>query len=63
MPRHAATESEALAVRQGAMLARTRRHFFHECGVGVGKIALAGLFAESVAAPGMAAEAPVGTGA
>lgn len=30
-----------------AGLARTRRHFFHECGVGVGKMALAGLLAEA----------------
>jgi hypothetical protein len=27
--------------------ARTRRHFFHDCGIGVGKIALASLLAES----------------
>src|SRR6187401_3018930 len=26
--------------------ARTRRHFFHDCGIGVGKIALASLLAE-----------------
>lgn len=30
-------------------LARTRRHFFRDCGVGVGKIALASLLAEGVA--------------
>lgn len=33
-----------------AGLARTRRHFFHECGVGVGKMALAGLLAEATRA-------------
>ena len=27
-----------------------RRHFFHDCGIGVGKIALAGLLAESLPA-------------
>lgn len=28
--------------------ARTRRHFFHDCGIGVGKMALASLLAESL---------------
>jgi hypothetical protein len=34
--------------------ARTRRHFFHDCGIGVGKIALASLLAEGMGygAPG-----------
>src|SRR5438874_10231156 len=36
-------------------LASTRRHFFHECGVGVGKIALASLLTGTV--PGKAAAA------
>ena len=35
----------------------TRRHFFRECGIGVGKIALAGLLAESL--PGTAVAAAV----
>jgi hypothetical protein len=38
----------------------TRRHFFKECGVGVGKIALASLLTDAFAArAGRAAEAPV----
>ena len=37
----------------------TRRHFFHDCGIGVGKIALAGLLAEAAARPAVAA-APAG---
>lgn len=32
------------------LLHRTRRHFFQECGIGLGKIALASLLAEGVAA-------------
>ena len=32
------------------LLARTRRHFFRECGVGVGRIALASLLADSLPA-------------
>jgi hypothetical protein len=32
------------------LLARTRRQFFHDCGVGVGRIALASLLAESLPA-------------
>ena len=39
------------------MLDVTRRHFFHECGVGVGKIALAGLLARSLERPAAAAAA------
>jgi len=31
------------------LLQQTRRHFFHDCGIGVGKMALAGLLAESAA--------------
>ena len=35
------------------LLHRTRRHFFHDCGIGVGKIALASLLAkESFGAQG-----------
>src|SRR5262245_27162509 len=30
----------------GELLLRTRRHFFRDCGMGVGKIALAGLLAD-----------------
>jgi hypothetical protein len=39
----------------------TRRHFFRDCGIGVGKIALAGLLADAVggrAAAGGAARGP-----
>ena len=35
---------------QPSLLLRTRRHFFHDCGVGVGKIALASLLAGSLSA-------------
>ncbi|HTN77420.1 MAG TPA: DUF1501 domain-containing protein, partial [Pirellulaceae bacterium] len=38
-----------------APLNPARRHFFQECGVGVGKIALASLLAGSVATPASAA--------
>ncbi|HEY1785758.1 MAG TPA: DUF1501 domain-containing protein, partial [Pirellulales bacterium] len=38
------------------LLALTRRHFFGQCGVGVGKIALASLLAESLARGAVAAE-------
>ncbi|MEK6235839.1 MAG: DUF1501 domain-containing protein, partial [Planctomycetales bacterium] len=31
-------------------LHRTRRHFFHDCGIGVGKMALASLLAENMSA-------------
>jgi len=41
--------------------ARTRRHFFHDCGIGVGKIALASLLAESLRTP--ASGAPRGPNA
>jgi hypothetical protein len=41
------------------LLAITRRHFFHECGVGVGKIALASLLTNAFTAPGRAAPATV----
>lgn len=40
-------------------LRTTRRHFFHDCGIGVGKIALAGLLAES-SGPARAASMPDG---
>jgi len=40
------------------LLETTRRHFFRDCGIGVGKIALAGLLAESFGRP--AAASPVG---
>ena len=33
----------------------TRRHFFRDCGVGLGKIALAGLLTDSLATRGRAA--------
>ncbi len=36
-------------MKDESLLAVTRRHFFGECGVGVGKIALASLLAESLA--------------
>ncbi|MCE9629166.1 MAG: DUF1501 domain-containing protein [Planctomycetia bacterium] len=39
------------------MLGITRRHFFQDCGIGVGKIALAGLLAESLPAAARAAAA------
>ncbi|MFN3651553.1 MAG: DUF1501 domain-containing protein [Armatimonadota bacterium] len=47
------------------LLRMTRRHFFDQCGVGVGKIALASLLAESMgraaaAAPAPGAESPLG---
>ena len=46
------------------LLEITRRHFFEQCGVGVGKIALAGLLADALgrAAPargGLIQEAPL----
>ncbi|HTU27639.1 MAG TPA: DUF1501 domain-containing protein [Pirellulales bacterium] len=47
-----------------SLLALTRRHFFGQCGVGVGKIALASLLAESLARgarPATAAERPAAT--
>ena len=34
---------------------RTRRHFFHDCGVGVGKIAIASLLAKELTSPAEAA--------
>src|SRR5947199_6332827 len=37
-------------------LSTTRRHFFRDCGYGVGKIALASLLAETVRAEGQVAE-------
>ncbi len=37
------------------LLQQTRRHFFHDCGVGVGKIALASLLTDSMLASGQAA--------
>ena len=36
----------------------TRRHFFRDCGIGVGKMALAGLVAESLGSPARAATGP-----
>jgi hypothetical protein len=38
-------------------LAITRRHFFHDCGVGLGKVALAGLLTDALAQPAAAATA------
>jgi len=43
-----------------SLLATTRRHFFRECGIGVGKIALAGLLADSFGRPATAAQPPAG---
>ena len=40
-------------------LMRTRRHFFRDCGVGVGKIALATLLAESQARIAWPAPSPI----
>ena len=37
---------------------QTRRHFFGDCGVGIGKIALASLLAERMTATGLAAPSP-----
>jgi hypothetical protein len=42
----------------GELLRITRRHFFRECGVGVGKIALASLLADSVGRSAVAATEP-----
>jgi len=38
----------------------TRRHFFRDCGIGVGKIALAGLLADSLGSPAAAGTASPG---
>jgi len=43
--------------RSGDPLTITRRHFFHECGVGVGKIALATLLADAFSARAFAEQA------
>jgi len=40
--------------------ARTRRHFFHDCGIGVGKIALASLLADNLGSGAWAAPMPSG---
>jgi hypothetical protein len=48
---------EQLKTQQG-LQQRTRRHFFHDCGVGVGKIALASLLAESMASMVGASQSP-----
>jgi hypothetical protein len=46
--------------RRGILRDITRRHFFHDCGIGVGKIALAGLLAEAMpAVEGAAVDAPL----
>jgi hypothetical protein len=42
------------------LLDLTRRHFFRDCGIGVGKMALAGLLAESLGRPVAAATLPAG---
>jgi len=42
----------------GDLLRVTRRHFFRECGVGVGKIALASLLADATARGAYAAQGP-----
>jgi hypothetical protein len=43
--------------------ARARRHFFRECGVGLGKIALAGLLSGGLSRPGLGAAAAASTAA
>ena len=63
MPRRAADGVGSVMAREAAGLARTRRHFFQECGVGVGKIALAGLLAEATQAAWAGAELPAAAGA
>jgi len=52
-----AHECERRNGNRGDALAITRRHFFRECGVGVGKIALASLLADGLARPSAAAAA------
>ena len=49
MPRRGVRSMTHTAMRLGAamMLARTRRHFFRDCGVGIGKIALASLLVDA----------------
>jgi len=42
------------------LLGVTRRHFFRDCGIGVGKIALASLLADSLGRRAVASEAPRG---
>ncbi len=54
-PRDADTAGPDLGARR---LERTRRHFFRDCGVGVGKIALATLLAESQARTASAGAEP-----
>ena len=48
--------SDTWKMSEAAALSRTRRHFFGDCGVGVGKIALAGLLAEAARPRQVAAE-------
>ena len=63
MPRRAVDGAGSVMAREATGLARTRRHFFHECGVGVGKIALAGLLAEATQTGRAGAELPASAAA
>ena len=54
--------TEDLCHEQRTLLALTRRHFFGQCGVGVGKIALASLLAESLARRGRGADGQTASG-
>ncbi len=49
-----------MAQQQQALLQQTRRHFFRDCGAGLGKIALASLLMGKSSAPGIAAASPAG---
>ena len=63
MPRRAVDGAGSVMAREATGLARTRRHFFHECGVVVGKIALAGLLAEATQTGRAGAELPASAAA
>ena len=45
-------------MNQDTLLQHTRRHFFNDCGIGVGKIALAGLLSDAFGMTATAASAP-----
>jgi uncharacterized protein (DUF1501 family) len=45
-------------MNQDTLLQHTRRHFFNDCGIGVGKIALAGLLSDAFGMTATAAPAP-----
>jgi uncharacterized protein (DUF1501 family) len=47
-----------LSIKQQILLNLTRRHFFRECGVGIGKIALASLLADTLPPSSRANSAP-----